>query len=65
MDIGNIIRENRKEKGWSMEALARKANVSYYTILNIENGKHLPSFGVISEVLNALDLEMKVVKKED
>lgn len=65
MDIGNIIRENRKERGLTMEALARKADVSYNTILNMEMGHNIPTFYIVMKVLNALDLEMKIVKKED
>lgn len=62
IDIGDVIRERRKEKGLSKEVLARKAEVSYNTILNMENGKHLPSFGVISKVLDVIGLEIRIAE---
>lgn len=65
MDIGNIIRLERKAKGLSIEALARKADVSCRTILNIEKGHNAPTFSIAEKVLEVLELEITITKKED
>ena len=42
MSSGNFylknIRKFRKKKGWPQEKLARKANISYHTLVKIERG---------------------------
>lgn len=39
----NIIRDKRKELGWSQEDLARKCGVSRQTVNAIENNKYDPT----------------------
>ena len=39
----NIIRNKRKELGWSQEDLARKCGVSRQTVNAIENNKYDPT----------------------
>lgn len=65
MDIGLIIRLERKAKGLSGEALARKACVSQRTINNIEKGHNAPTFSIVEKILDALDLEITITEKED
>jgi transcriptional regulator with XRE-family HTH domain len=50
MQIGNRIREVRKNSGVSMKELAQKIGVSYLTIQRIETGKVSPSVALLSEI---------------
>ena len=42
----NIIRDKRKELGWSQEDLARKCGVSRQTVNAIENKKYDPTLAL-------------------
>ncbi len=37
--LGKLIRERRKEKGWTQEEFAKKVGLSRQVISNLENGK--------------------------
>jgi transcriptional regulator with XRE-family HTH domain len=50
MQIGNRIREIRKNAGMSMKELAQMVGVSYLTIQRIETGKVSPSVALLSEI---------------
>jgi transcriptional regulator with XRE-family HTH domain len=50
MQIGNRIREIRKNNGMSMKEMAQKVGVSYLTIQRIETGKVSPSVALLSEI---------------
>lgn len=39
MEQGNRVRELRRERGWSQEALSRAADVTLRTIVNVDKGK--------------------------
>jgi transcriptional regulator with XRE-family HTH domain len=54
MQIGNRIREIRKNSGVSMKELAQKVGVSYLTIQRIETGEVSPSVAVLSEIAYSL-----------
>ena len=62
MEIGKFIREKRREQGLSIERLARNANVTYNTVLNIELDKHSPAVNVLQRILDVLGLEMVFIK---
>lgn len=42
IDMRNVIREKRKDKGISQEELAKKCGVSRQTVNAIENNKYDP-----------------------
>ena len=50
MQIGNRIREIRKNTGMSMKELAQKVGVSYLTLQRVETGKVSPSVALLSEI---------------
>lgn len=62
--IGNTIRDKRKSLGLSMEKVARKADVTYKTVLAIEHGNHVTT-SCLFPVLNALGLMFIVKDKEE
>jgi len=45
----------RKDKGFTQEGLARKANISYHTIIKIESGRiQNPRVGTLLKLAGAL-----------
>ena len=62
-EISKIIVANRKALGLSMEKVARKADVTLKTVINIEKGMGVSS-STLFAVLSALDLELIIKDKE-
>ena len=46
-NIGKLIRELRKEKGWTQRELASKLHVTDKAVSKWERGKSLPDFSTI------------------
>lgn len=63
-DIGEIIKKKRIAMDLSRDKLARKTGVTPKSIISIENGS-LPSTRTLLKLLDALDLEMKIVDKKE
>ena len=63
-DIGEIIKKKRIAMDLSRDKLARKTGITPKSIISIENGS-LPSTRTLLKLLNALDLEMKIVDKKE
>jgi len=58
--ITKRLRRLRKEKGLSQEKLARLANVSNNTIINIERGENNnPTTATLKKIARALGIEPK------
>lgn len=58
-NVGALIRNARKERGLSQEALAYKAGVEQTDISKFERGKEVPSAGRARKIAEALGLEGK------
>jgi transcriptional regulator with XRE-family HTH domain len=58
---GRLVRERRKAMGYTMAALARKANVSENTVKNIELSKGNVHVDNLENILNALNFDLEVV----
>ncbi|KYG26068.1 helix-turn-helix transcriptional regulator [Alkalihalobacillus trypoxylicola] len=56
--MNNMIREQRKLKGFSQEALAKKCKVTRQTINAIENHKYDPSLQLAFTLSYVLDVPM-------
>ena len=56
----------RKEKGFTQEGLARKANISYHTIIKLESGRiKNPRVGTLLKLAEALEVSTdKLLSKE-
>lgn len=63
-EISKIIVAKRKALGLSMEKVARKADVTLKTVINIEKGMGVSS-STLFAVLSALDLEFIIKDKEE
>ena len=55
-DLGRRIKTARKEKGLTQAKLAEMVGVGNTHISHIETGKTIPSFELVVNVMNALDL---------
>jgi transcriptional regulator with XRE-family HTH domain len=60
MLVGQVIKELRKEKGWSQEQLATAANLSQTSLSKIENGKR-PGIKTLNDLCKALGVPEAVV----
>jgi transcriptional regulator with XRE-family HTH domain len=61
--IGNIIRKKRKSLGLSMEKVAQKTDMTYKTVLAIEQGKPA-TMTTLFAILDVLGLEFIIRDKE-
>lgn len=54
--VGKIIRRYRKEKTWTLETLAGKANLHPNFVGEIERGEKMPSILTIHKLIIALSI---------
>lgn len=63
--IGQIVKENRKRIGITQVQLANYANVSTKFIIELENDKKTIELNKLYNVLDALDLTIKIINKKE
>jgi len=57
MSIANNLKKIRAEKGYSLERVARLADLSLNTIVKIENGANKnPTIDTLSKIAKAFDI---------
>lgn len=56
--LGNILKEQRKNKGWSQEQLSFAAKVDRSYISEIENGQRNPSLQTLNKLAKALEVKI-------
>ncbi len=57
MSIANNLKKIRAEKGYSLERVARLADLSLNTIVKIENGANQnPTIDTLSKIAKALEI---------
>ncbi len=57
MSIANNLKKIRAEKGYSLERVARLADLSLNTIVKIENGANKnPTINTLSKIAKALEI---------
>jgi transcriptional regulator with XRE-family HTH domain len=57
-ELGRIIRERRKELGFTLEAVASRSGVSRATISKVERGDVTPTTAVLGKLAESLDLSI-------
>lgn len=57
--LGELVRDQRKQRGWSQSQLAEKVGVSRLWVGQFENGKETVELGLVLKVLRALDLNLE------
>lgn len=55
--LGKRIKELRKKKKLTQEALAESADIEIPSLSNIENGKNYPNHETLAKIAQALDVE--------
>lgn len=56
--LGELVRDQRKQRGWSQSQLAEKVGVSRLWVGQFENGKETVELGLVLKALRALDLTL-------
>jgi len=64
IQIGNQIKERRKNKGITVQELADRASVSKGLISQIENNRVIPSLMVLIDIIRSLDVDLNVFFKD-
>ena len=57
--IGELVRDQRKQRGWSQTQLAEKAEVSRLWIGHLEKGKESVELGLVLKTLRALEINLE------
>ncbi|MBR2168457.1 MAG: helix-turn-helix transcriptional regulator [Paludibacteraceae bacterium] len=63
-NIGQIIKERRKDLGLTQNTLALLSQVGINTIVSIERGSKSPSVETLTKVADVLGLELQLVIKK-
>ncbi len=63
-EVVKQLRDLRKKKGLSHEALAEKAGVSRPAVSHIESGKRKPSLVVTVKLCDALEVDLSEILRE-
>jgi y4mF family transcriptional regulator len=63
-NIGQIIKERRKDLGLTQNTLALLSQVGINTIVSIERGSKSPSVETLTKVADVLGLEIQLVIKK-
>jgi len=62
--LGKRLRELRKSKGYTQQALAEKAEIDEKHLSRVENGKYFPSYTTLNKLLSALGVTLDEVGLE-
>ncbi len=57
MALGQMVREARRRKGWTLEEAGRRAGIGRSTLSRIENNMSKPGFDVVRRLMQALEIE--------
>lgn len=60
-EFGKRLKELRKSKGYTQQALAEKAEIDEKHLSRVENGKYFPSFATLNKLLSALGVTLDEV----
>ncbi|WP_411361165.1 helix-turn-helix domain-containing protein [Pseudidiomarina sp. YC-516-91] len=64
IEIGNAIRANRKALGYTQLRLSEITGIHKSTISEIENGRFTGSFDIFERLLDAVELQFNVSRKQ-
>lgn len=62
--LGQRIREQRRKKGWTMDKLAEKADLSVNYVGDLERGVKTPSMDAFIRIVEALDVPADVLIRD-
>ncbi|MBD2752624.1 helix-turn-helix domain-containing protein [Spirosoma validum] len=58
--VGELIKQTRKEKGLTQKELGEKIGVSESMINKYESGKQNPTIATLSKIIEALGVRLKI-----
>lgn len=58
MNIGEKIKQARKEKGLTQDELAQKIGISKNGLWNYENNKRYPNIEILTKIVDVLDIDL-------
>lgn len=61
LEFGKRLRELRKSKGYTQQALAEKAEIDEKHLSRVENGKYFPTYATLNKLLAALGVSLEEV----
>ena len=59
-DLSALVRDRRKQLGWSQSELAEQIGVQRLWVSQFETGKSTAHIGLVMRTLRALDLELQI-----
>jgi HTH-type transcriptional regulator/antitoxin HipB len=59
-EIGLLVRDQRKARGWTQDVLAQRLGVSRLWVVQLEQGKSTAQIGLVLRALNELDVPVQV-----
>ena len=63
-DLGQILKERRKQLGITQRHLAELAEVNYNTVYKIETGQVSPTVELLAKLITVLGMELKLEVKK-
>ena len=63
-ELGRIVREERKRKGYTQSKLARFSGVGINVVSNLENGKETSELGKTLRVLQTLGMDLSADSRD-
>ena len=60
VEFGEVVKIERKRKGWTQEELADACGLSRVQISNIERGKSEPKIDAVYRICKALNIGIKI-----
>lgn len=60
-EFGKRLKELRKSRGFTQQALAEKAEIDEKHLSRVENGKYFPSYATLNKLLGALGVTLDEV----
>ncbi len=64
IEVGKKIREARKRKGFTQQALAEATGIGEMYISEIERGVKMPSLNLFAKIVSALDISADYVLRD-
>ncbi|KJR31873.1 MULTISPECIES: helix-turn-helix domain-containing protein [Vibrio] len=59
--LGSAIRSKRTDRGWRIDDLASKANLSRRTVMKVENGDTSVTFANVLVLMDILGLSLRLI----
>jgi transcriptional regulator with XRE-family HTH domain len=63
-DLRNALKGARKKRFWSQTELGERAGTSQNHVSDIENGRVVPRFDTLQELVRVLDLDLVLVPRQ-